>query len=391
MPKPLALSMNLFYSGRLLLANGYRIIGTHGYLHKIQGFDSYNHLLSLNSIFSSEPKFDPVDRTGKAVGAVRFAAPRPWQVPQQQIDLHTAMQRRVQEISARNEPINIMWSGGIDSTAILVAFLRYAPDLKKCRVIYSPWSTYEHPEFFKLLQKFDTLEKVDISGELYLTQNLDGVYVSGNTGDEMHASLDKSFFDQVGFQGLQQNYKDFFAAQGAHHELIDFCSDHFAAAGRPIESVLEARWWFYQSCKLTSILYLSDFSLLYSGPTSFSADRLIGFFDSVCYEQFIYFNIDRIIESDNYAVWKQFLKDFCYEFDGFDNWRRTKIKFSSAQTRIYGLKKQAINNQRALLWLEDGSAVSLKNLPFFSAKEWRMIEPQYQYLFRSATGVHTSE
>jgi len=391
MPKPLALSMNLFYSDRLLTANGYQIVRTHGNLHKIKGFDSYNHLISINSFFSTEPKFDPVDRTGMAIGAVKFAKPRAWAVPQQPMDLNTAMAQRVQEICALGKPVNIMWSGGIDSTAMLVAFLQYAPDLKQCRVIYSPWSTYEHPEFFKFLSSFSGLEKIDISGELYLTQNFDGIYVSGNTGDEMHASLDQSFFDQVGFQGLNQPYKDFFKAQGADDTLIDFCQQHFASAGRPIESVLEARWWFYACCKLTSILYTTDLSLLCSGPTPFAADRLIGFFDSAYYEQFIYFNIDCIIASDNYATWKQHLKDFCFEFDGFDTWRRTKTKFSSVQTRIYGLKKQALNDRRGLFWLEDGSVVTVKTLPFFSAREWQVIEPQFRYLFRSVTGVNPSE
>lgn len=383
MPRPLALSLNLFYSDRLLLANGYQIISTHGKLHKIQGFDSYNHLISVNSIFSSEPKFDPVDRTGKAVGAVRFAAPRSWQVPQQQIDLHTAMQRRVEEICCSKEKINIMWSGGIDSTAIVTAFLLYAPDRKQCRIVYSPWSTYEHPDYYKLLSSFTDLEMIDISGEIYINLDLDGVWVSGNTGDEMHASLDQSFFDKFGFEALQSSWKDFFQAQGANSQLIDFCEQHFSAAGRDIQTVLDARWWFYVSCKLTSILYTNDLTMLCSGLAEFDPKKLLGFFDCDAYENYMYHNTHKIIQCSNYASWKQELKNFCCEFDGFDNWRINKTKFSSAQTRIYGLKKQILNDRRALIWLEDGSVVRTANLPMLSRSEWLVIKNKYDYLFRS--------
>lgn len=387
MHKPQVLCMNLFYSDRLLAANGYKLTGTNGKLHMVQGFTQYNNLIRTNAMFSNEPKFDPVDRTGLAIGAVRFAKPRSWTVPNRQIDLESAMAQRVKEICNNAMPINIMWSGGIDSTAVLVAFLRYAPDLKQCRVIYSPWSTYEHPEFFKLLQNIDILEKIDISGDVYFDLDLDAIYVSGNSGDEMHASLDRSFFDRVGFEGLKQNWKDFFYNQGADSSLIDFCEQHFAAAGKSIQSVLEARWWFYASCKLTSVLYTSDLSLLCSGPKHFDPTRVIGFFDSEYYEQFIYFNTHRIIESDNYARWKQHLKDFCYDYDGFDTWRQTKTKFGSSQTRMYGLKKQALNDRRALMILEDGSVVATKSLPFFSVREWQTIKHQYEHLFYKIPGI----
>ena len=195
----------------------------------LEGFDLYNNLITINSFFSTEPKFHPQDRTELAHGAVKFASVRGWKTPGTQIDLATAMQQRVKEITDYKVPVNIMWSGGIDSTSVLVAFIKYAPDLKQCRVIYSPWSCYEHPDFFQLLRTMPDIELVDISGTTYLDLQLDGIYVSGNTGDEMHASLDKSFFDAVGFDGLQRSWQDFFVSKGASDKLIEFCEKHFDA------------------------------------------------------------------------------------------------------------------------------------------------------------------
>jgi hypothetical protein len=162
---------------------GFDTVETVGYLHKVKGFDHYNHLLTVNQVFSALPMHDIVDRTNLALGPVRFSPVRSWSVPQTPLDLDTALSNRVRDICDTDQKINIMWSGGIDSTAIVVSFLKYAPDIQQCRILYSPWSIYEHPDFFELLQNYTNLELIDISGDFYLDMNLDGLFVSGNSGD----------------------------------------------------------------------------------------------------------------------------------------------------------------------------------------------------------------
>jgi hypothetical protein len=383
--KPLVRSVNPAYSKQLLQYNNFDIVESVGVLHKIKGFDNYNQLLNINSVFSNNPRFDPVDRTNRVLGPVLFSPVRPWCVPTVELSLEAALEHRVVNICQSAQKINLLWSGGIDSTAIVVAFLKHAPDLQQCRVIYSPWSTYEHPEFFNLLKSISSIELVDISGEFYLTCDLDGVFVSGNSSDEAHASLDQSFFDQYGYEFLSTPWKDFFYSKRPDHEFIEFCEQHFVAAGRDIHTVLEARWWFYISSKLTSILNHNDLAFFTSGPSEFDPARLIGFFDCDAYEQFIYFNIDQLICSDNYAAWRQFLKDYCYRYDGFNEWRTNKTKFSSRQMHIYTLKKQTLNDTRNLLLLDNGQRVATPSLPLFSATEWEPLKKKYQHIFRSPT------
>jgi hypothetical protein len=380
--RPLVKSINTFYSKKLLKFNNFEIIETVGSLHKIKGFHNYNQLLNINRVFSDSPRFDPVDRTNQSLGAVVFSPVRPWRVPTVEISLEAALEHRVADICQSTQKINILWSGGIDSTTIVVAFLKHAPDLKQCRILYSPWSTYEHPEFFNLL-KSTNIELVDFSGEFYLNFDLDGVFVSGNSSDEAHASIDQSFFDQYGYDFLFTPWKDFFYSKRPNHKFIEFCESYFAKSGRDIHTVLEARWWFYISSKLTSILNHNDLAFFTSGPTEFDPARLIGFFDCDVYEQFVYFNIDKLICSDNYATWRQFLKDYCYRYDGLDEWRKNKTKFSSGQMYMYTLKKQILNNNRNLMLLDNGQHVATPSLPLFSATEWEPFKQQYQHIFRS--------
>lgn len=380
-PKPFVKSLNPRYSRRLLTFNGFKIMESIGSLLKINGFNDYNQLLEINRLFSSNPRYDPVDRTGRINGPVRWSPVRPWRVPTVELNLETALQKRVENICAPGDRINLFWSGGIDSTAILVSFLQYADDLKKCRVIYSPWSTYEHPDFFKMLQGITDIELVDISGDRYFSLDLDGIFISGNSGDEMNGSLDESFFINHGYDFLFTPWRDFFS-KGHNDKFIEFCEKYFAASGRDIDTILEARWWFYSSSKLTSILNFSDLTFLTSGPTRFDPNRLIGFFDCDEYEQFIYFNLDKIVESDNYTSWRQFLKNYCCRYDGFEDWRINKAKFGSGQVNIYGDKKAILNDVRNLMILEDGKLVSTPNLPLFSSIDWDEICYKYSYVFR---------
>lgn len=380
--RPLVKSINSAYSKTLLEYNSFDIIGTVGTLHQVRGFDCYNHLLSINSIFSSQPRFDVVDRTQMAQGPIRFAEPRPWSLPKTSVSLEQAMQNRVLDICARQQPVNIFWSGGVDSTAIVVAFLRYCPDLSQCRILYSPWSTYEHPDFFKMLHSRSDLDLVDISGDWYLENTLNGVYISGNSSDEIHGSLDHSFYEKYGTKIFTQSWQDFFRQHGATDRQIEFCQQHSAQSGRPIDTVLEFRWWFYAVCKITGILHSDTLALLTAGHCLFDPARLIGFFDCEKYEQFIYYNLDKLAKPDNYASWRQFLKDFCFEFDGFDVWRQNKKKFHSGQIGIYTVKKQILLDHRNLMLMSDGSVIKTPNLPFLSQQDYQLIHPTIQHIWR---------
>lgn len=380
--RPLLKTINLNYYSRLLNANGIEYTDQVGTLFKIRGFDNYNFLLDINRIFSTSPNFELKDRTGFCASPLAYAAERPWTIPTQELTLDQALQSRVQEIISYGQKVNIFWSGGIDSTAIVTAFLKHAPDLKQIRIIYSPWSTYEHPGYLDFLKKFSNLELIDQSGDLYLHSDYDGFMLSGNGGDEMHASLDESFVDHHGYDVLNTPWKDFFYKSNPDANFIEFCEKHFAQSGREITTVLHARWWFYSITKITGILNQLDLIFHCTGPGEFNPKRMIGFLNCDQYENFIYFNLEKIQPDTNYASWRQFLKDYCFEFDKFEHWHKNKTKFHSAQLKIYQEKKQILNDKRWLMLLEDGTRIHTKNLPLFSQREWiETYQHKLEYLF----------
>jgi hypothetical protein len=336
---------------------------------KVDGFDQFNFLADINSVFSSRPRGIPVDRTMSIQMPVKFHIDRPWQIPTSQWTLEQAMSARVKNIIDTKQRINLFWSGGIDSTAMVAAFLKNISDYSQIRILYSPYSLYEHPGYLEnFLSNIANLELVDISGDVYLNKEFDGIFFTGDGGDELHASVDESFINTYGVEALNQNWRDFFYNVNSNDKFIEFCQEYFALSNRPIETVLEARWWFYTICK--NRFQLSNRYDLFSNYKNFKISSLSGFYDCAEYENFIYWNINNCITGNSYSSWKQILKNYCAEFDGYTEWCRTKQKVSSTQVNKYHAKKTILQNARSICLLSDFTYVTTPNLPLFSEVEF---------------------
>jgi hypothetical protein len=378
--KPCLVHTNDAYFDKIIAWQG-RLSASVGRIHKFTNADSYNYLVDINGIFSNAPAWQPVDRTGFTTCPVNYWVDRVWTVPAKQKTLDQALRARVLNLAASQQKINVFWSGGIDSTAMVTAFLKHLENKSQLRILYSPWSAYEHPDYIDFIKEFQAVELVDISGEVYMDTKFDGIFVTGDGGDELNASLDESFFIKYGYETLFTSWKDFFYKHKSNDEFIDFCENHFSQSGREIATVLEARWWFYLICKNTSIIrsrlpYYVDYK-------NFSPDIVQAFFNCSEYEEFIYWNTDQIIAGPEYTSWKQCLKAYCYEFDGFENWYKTKGKFNSSQPVKYANKKIILKNLEVLMILSDGTLLRTPNLPFITHKEYQDHCGNFDYLFNN--------
>ena len=322
--KPLLSLINPEYFYRILdwQNKPYRLVGN---LARVEGFDYYNNLIDLNSVFSTSPVGDIIDRTQTVTGPFAFAVQRPWTPPDNKQNFAEVVAQRVDDYINTDAKLNLCWSGGIDSTCLVSGFLKHATRLDQLRVLYSPFSVYENREFFEYLQKnYPTLDMLDISGDVYLETEFDGIMINGHGGDEFTASLDQSFFDQVSYEGLHKPWQSLITDP----VLQEFCTGYFALAQRPIDTVLEARWWFYCS-------------------------------------------------------YKQFIKNYIFDFDHNDIYQVQGRKVNSWQFSLYTQKKIELLGQQWIAYLEDGTAIRTPNLPFFSELEFRKTYgDSLEYLFK---------
>jgi len=355
---------------------------TQGLITKINGFDQYNRLLDINCVFSTRPFGDVVDRTQTVQSPLKFYVNRPWAIPKSCLTLDKVMQTRVGYYQSLNQKINLCWSGGIDSTAMLIGFLKYFQGIDQLRIIYSPYSVYENREFFNLLQKqYPSLELVDISGDVYINAQFDGYFVNGHGGDEFTSSLDDSFYNSTGPEVLQSSWKDYFYSRTNNADLIEFSEEYFSHSGLDIKSLLHARWWYYASSK-TQNLAAADYDFIINRADS-TPDMVSAFFDCDEFESYMYYHLDQIIDFDlGYLGYKQFLKEYIYEFDQNKLYYETVGKTNSKQFGFYIEKKTILLDQRWIFKLQDGSVVRTKNLPFLSQLELeKLYGDRLNYLF----------
>ena len=344
-----------------------------GSLFKIPGFTQFNTLIDIDQMFNKFPQVGiPVNRASPVLMPIECNIRRGWQVPSHELTLEQALEDRVRSLSDTADKINICWSGGIDSTTVLTAFLKYSLNHQQLRILYTPCSVDEHPEYITFLEKkFPEIEKVNISA-VYLDTKFDGIFVTGHPSDEMHARLNESFFTTHGYAILMQPWETFFRSQGATDEFIEQARVYFSQAGRPINTVLDARWWFYVNSRLYCIFFYVmnfwvDHNQLDFNCTDFN--RVQGFFDCASYENYIFYNIDRIT-GNNYEQWKQPLKDFCYAFDQLEDYQHNKYKIPSSQFRNYRNKKRIMKKINLILLIDSGERIYTPSLPLLTQLEF---------------------
>jgi hypothetical protein len=332
---------------------------------KVAGFDQYNWLTDINKCFSTEPRGDIVDRTQTVKQPWKMYQDRPWIKPTMCLSLEQCFERRVADLTESKQRVNLFWSGGIDSTSMIVGFLNHCDNLSQIKILCSIASIKENPFFYLLLEKNKSIELIDLGGDVYIDQKFDGIFVSADGADDLTASLDLSFFQDVGYKGLHEPWRDLFFKKINSVEFVNFCESYFDLSGRNINTVLEARWWFYTACKI------QKYSRDRAGILQDNQPLVIGFFDCYDFEHYAFFNTDQIIPNKNYSSYKQFLKDYIYKFDRNQDYHIQKEKENSRQLSLYQDKKLILQSTQYLMILSDGTKIRTDNLPFLSELEYR--------------------
>jgi hypothetical protein len=345
-----------------------------GNQQKIKGFDQYNFLLDINLCFSDRPSNDVRDRTEKTKMPFQLDI-MPWVLPTNQPEsFEYCLNARVDELTKLNQKINLLWSGGIDSTAMVVAFLKQNQNLDQLRIIHTVISRKENPFFFLLLNQYPQIEIIEIGGDYYMENTLDGLFLNAAQADDLLASIDDSFWQQLGPAKGKLRWKDYFFKINNNIDFVNQCEEFFARSGRPIDNIVEARWWFYLICKYS----IAKKPSLMQDRTNLTTS----FFTSTMFEDYMYFNTDKIIPDSHYNSYKKFIKDYISEFDHNCYYNQHKCKENSGQLQLFTKKADILKNRQTIMWLSDGSRIFVDSLPFLSESLYRKkYKNNLNYLF----------
>lgn len=161
--------------------------------------------------------------------------------------------RRALALLDRHSKIYLFWSGGIDSTFMLVSFLMTNRNLKdSITVVMNDDSIREYPNFYKnhIKGQFQILS-TERAMSLASAQGLDGIFLSAEHADQLFGSpLVNLIHQRFGADTLAKPANDiniilqqFGLDQQASNCIADLYSQTFNSSPRPIKTVWDWLWW----------------------------------------------------------------------------------------------------------------------------------------------------
>lgn len=257
------------------------------------------------------------------------------------------------EAKKNNKKLAVMWSGGIDSTAVLVALLKNIPidDKNIITVICDINSILENIEFYKkfISNKLECIHYKTFNMTEEFLQNY--ILLHGDPGDCLFgpsSSTYRYFVDRGQHlepwknhlnkmkELLEVPYVDPISYEPGFGEwYVDKVTNNLEETGQAEYLTSIAEWWFWNyynfkweiTCQMPFLFSRRDFS------TTFSEDVLKEyaqniFFNTEKFQQWGYSNIKKSIPKD-FTLHKKEVKQYIHEFAKDSNYLEYKSKSPS--------------------------------------------------------------
>lgn len=294
----------------------------------------------------------PIDRTGTVQGPVKtkimFPIPKFRTMKKSYEEICNDRAKEIlHDADERNLPMYIFWSGGIDSTLLLISLLKFASSeqKKRMRVLMTEESISENPNFYRehIYGKL-RCESAMLYPYLIGTPSL---LISGEQNDQLMG------FDAIGRLMLKYGndiiYKkwqrdtffDFFNGYTKMPEVTNFYLDLFeslhAAAPMKIETHFHYLWWINFTMKWQNA-YMRMLTCTPARNTSnvnpqYINDHYISFYGTEDFQLWSMNNLDKRIK-DEWRTYKWVAKDVIYDFTKDADYRDNKTKRGSLRSVV---------------------------------------------------------
>lgn len=260
--------------------------------------------------------------------------PTPYSVP---FTLTELMDARAIELLGSNNVVMVAWSGGIDSTAVLVSLLRNCPENERYRikVAFTEASINENPNFYKML----TTLGVQMLKDEYITDTLReeecDVITSGWCSDQLFGSdvhlknldlYNKPWIDALDWHIHNSTGKHI--GSKSKDILVEVYSDYANKLGVNLEQWCEFAWMFNFGVKWTGIQAFKQYTLAGSD----NLNKLNTFFDTLPFQRFGLTQSFELASQNIYAkpsIYKLALKQYIFEFNKDYEYLKNKGKYAS--------------------------------------------------------------
>jgi len=251
------------------------------------------------------------------------------------------------DIIDEGKSIDIFWSGGVDSTPIVVAFLNVCKDLKQINIVYDSGSIDEYPLFHEKYIRHITPNPID--NWIYDNVNLeDNIIVTGHGGellgqyagmgsvmrtifDSSHAEtstlkelgFEESDFKTILWQDIFYANKSVFSNPMLDEYFVEHITPQVKKSPIKIETVGDLRWWLsfsmkWQAEKMRSLKFVKKINrdLFQNCKAFFSTDD---------FQKWAMWNYDKNLR-DKLLPYKIHYKEMIYELTRDEDYYKNKGK-----------------------------------------------------------------
>ena len=224
------------------------------------------------------------DRSGNLPHFLNIEAglhPMPGYDPHYNRSFFEVAEKRAKELLSQNKIINVMWSGGIDSTFILFFLHHFANDKDQVRVFGTYNTIIESGDLFdrRIKNNFKYTINIAKRNDIAYDYNIeDCIFVSGMCGnqlfgptDDMFGNTESSMFHHT--LGTPETIYDSYTK--SNPDVLEFLDPIIQSSPKKIETISDLRW--------LCIFNLDWYTALYEHRTLVTpeiANKIHGFFDS---------------------------------------------------------------------------------------------------------------
>jgi len=254
--------------------------------------------------------------------------------PNFSLDLNTIVKNRCIELLSTGKQINVAWSGGIDSTFVLLALHHYASDSDQVKVYGTYNSIIESGDLFDRFIK----DRMPYSIKVNTTASnnfigKDCIYVTGAMSNQLftqsllHSKRDSilQFKDNYCVENTLDNfYKDVLT-----DDCLEFLEPSILQIPRKIYTIQDLRWFMNFNFSWYNVL---TSALL--GLDKDTASRVHAFFNTEDFQLWAIYNNDVSTKTGDFSDERWQLREAITEYTGDSYYSNNKKKFTSVLSPI---------------------------------------------------------
>lgn len=269
------------------------------------------------------------------------------------LSFEEVVEKRAKELLSIGKPINVSWSGGLDSTFTLFSLAKYANDPSQIKVYCTYNSIIESGDLFDLhiKDRFKYIVRTNTSVEKNYEID-DSIYVTGGMGNDLFSPGTK-FGDRDTWMKFKDPGIEFKYLLDKPYESVlqesnlIFLEDFIKKSPRKIETLEDLRWWVSFSFN-----WYNCATNFYIGIGPEKSKRIHAFFESDDFQRWAMTNNDPVTKTGDYSDERWQLRESITEYTGCSKYSLNKTKSTSVLSQ-FGTEWLFLLNDYSNVYLQD--------------------------------------